>query len=113
MDTDTMTDTPEMKEGYVISGDIVLFNGQKVKLVDTESFEILTQNYYAKDKSKVFYKDQVIFGAKPASLQIIDHDYVQDDTNVFFQGKLEGMRADVAEQKAEIPEDPMSEPTST
>ena len=56
-------------------------NGRKVHdlAADNDSFVVIDQKYYAKDKQRVFYEGQVIAGADPASFQVINRDHFAKD----------------------------------
>lgn len=69
--------------------DTIYFDGTARKDIDANSFEIIDHSY-AKDASKVYYKDQVISNADPISFKPLEGSYKYADKNgVYHKGKLE------------------------
>lgn len=55
---------------------------------DFESFEILNNEYYAKDKNSVFHIRSKIENADPNSFELIGNGYSKDKNRVFLDDKM-------------------------
>ncbi|RKS89643.1 DKNYY family protein [Flavobacterium limicola] len=64
--------------------------GRRVRYieVDNETFEILKENDYAKDKSKVFYTGTIIPTADSKTFNIIGQGYSKDNFQVFMDNEI-------------------------
>lgn len=56
------------------------------KGLDAESFEVIDYPY-SKDKSQVYYYDNVIEGADPETFEVLNHYYAKDKNKVYKSGK--------------------------
>ena len=55
---------------------------------DFDTFEILDNEKYAKDKNKVFFIGRTIKGANPESFQILGNGYSKDANHVFLDAEI-------------------------
>lgn len=78
--------------------------GERVRVVvskfDKDSFVLVkhpvnskfgcgrTLNDYAKDKSRVFYKGEIIHGADPKSFELMEFEYSRDKNSIFARNKI-------------------------
>ncbi len=72
---------------YVVFGVNVLFEGQSIPNVDTNSFEILNNNItyddFSRDKNQVYWRGKVLREADPRSFEVINRSLAQDHTRVW------------------------------
>ena len=54
---------------------------------DLETFEVLDNEKYARDKNSVFYIGRIIKNADPKSFEVIGNDYSKDLDNVFLDAE--------------------------
>ena len=65
--------------------------GKRVGEIDQhnfETFEILDNEKYARDKNSVFYIGQIIKDANPATFEILRNGYSKDANNVFLDAEI-------------------------
>jgi hypothetical protein len=65
-------------------------NGKNVKYIDVDesTFKILSDNRYAKDKTKVFFEGDLIKTAESKSFSIISGDYSADEYQVYLKNYI-------------------------
>ena len=82
---------------YLIKNEAVHYKGwsssigyfdEHIISADPNSFKILQNPFYGKDKKSVFYQGKIIKQADPQSFSILDDLYAKDKWHAFFQGKL-------------------------
>jgi hypothetical protein len=64
--------------------------GKRINEIDPhhfETFEVLDNEEYARDKNSVFYVGQIIKNADPKSFEVIGNGYSKDLNNVFLDAK--------------------------
>lgn len=92
-----------LKNGYAKDNYHIYYNGIKINDVDIASFTILkVENYsiaskhllayyelecFAKDKTQVFYGENIIKDADPNSFELFSYLYGKDESQAFFKGK--------------------------
>lgn len=54
---------------------------------DAETFEVLEQKEYAKDKKNVYREGKIIEGADPDSFEVLENDFARDKDQGYFQSK--------------------------
>jgi hypothetical protein len=57
-----------------------------IKKADVESFEIIDDGSYAKDKNYVFCESNIVQGADPSSFQLIEKGYSKDKNRAYYFG---------------------------
>lgn len=108
---------------YVVSGNVVMFNGHKVEGIKANSFKDLNDGYakdaynvyymgnsvpynmvsssfknlgygYARDNFDVLYEGKKISGASCSTFKVLDYGYAKDAFSVYFEGqKVKGASA--------------------
>ncbi|MDP2561887.1 DKNYY domain-containing protein [Psychrobium sp. 1_MG-2023] len=65
----------------------VFYNGIKIEGADAKSFRTKSRSY-AYDKNNAYYKSEKITGINHKQLKVLRLDYARDKQHVFYQGKL-------------------------
>lgn len=78
---------------YKVSGNVVYFNGQRVKSAYASSFVDLGYGY-GRDKYYAYFYGEKISGSQGSSFKVLDYGYSVDKYNVYFYGeKVKGAYA--------------------
>jgi len=61
---------------------------QAIKYADSETFEVLGENRYAKDKQRVYFRNRVVHGADPETFVNFYATYAKDKNGVYCRGEI-------------------------
>jgi hypothetical protein len=73
-----------LSSSYWTNGKDVYVLTKKIEGADPDTFKLLDQESYSRDKSHVYLDDQVIPGANPDTYQPLERSYGKDDQHVFY-----------------------------
>lgn len=80
--------------GFLYSKDknnVYLFGDRKIANADPATFTLISEESYAKDKSHIFYYDNILKDADLATFELLDNEYSRDKNSVYKgQYKIDG-----------------------